>query len=77
MYSYINIAYLQNELNLILLGITVSLRRMRSQPIRTISEIPIHIKILPIKQIPLYEKLFIKAKQLHALEISYHNSVIY
>ena len=41
------------------------------QPIRTISEISAHIKILPIRQIPLYQKLSIKAKQLHTLGMSY------
>jgi len=42
------------------------------QPIRTISEISAHIKILPIRQIPLYQKISLKAKQLHALGISYN-----
>jgi len=42
-----------------------------TQPIRTISEISAHIKISPIRQIPLYQKLSIKAKQLHTLGMSY------
>ena len=42
------------------------------QPIRTFSEISTHIKILPIRQAPLYQKISTKAKQLHALEMSYH-----
>ena len=41
------------------------------QPIRTISEISIHIKILTIRQIPLYQKISTKVKQLHALGMSY------
>ena len=45
--------------------------RTRTQPIRTISEISAHIKILPIKQIPLYQKISIKAKQLKSLGMSY------
>ena len=45
--------------------------RTRTQPIRTISEISAHIKILPARQIPLYQKLFIKAKQLKSLGMSY------
>jgi len=48
--------------------------RWRTQPIRTISEIPIHIKILPIKQIPLYQKISIKTKQLHTLGIPYREN---
>jgi DNA-binding Lrp family transcriptional regulator len=41
------------------------------QPTRTISEIPAHIKILPIIQIPLYQKLSAKVEQLRCLGISY------
>lgn len=41
------------------------------QPIRTISEISAHIKILPSKQIPLYQKISLKAKQLYSLGMSY------
>ena len=41
------------------------------QPIRTISEISAHIKILPAKQIPLYQKISLKAKQLYTLGMSY------
>jgi len=52
-------------------GIAVTSWRTRTQPIRTISEISTHIKILPIRQIPLYQKLSIKAKQLHTLGMSY------
>ncbi len=40
------------------------------QPIRTISEISADIKILPSKQIPLYQKISLKAKQLSALGMS-------
>ena len=43
----------------------------RTQPIRTISEISAHINILPAIQIPLYQKLSIKAKQLKSLGMSY------
>jgi hypothetical protein len=41
------------------------------QPIQTISEIPCHIDILPIIQIPLYKKLSTKVKQLQTLGMSY------
>ena len=41
------------------------------QPIRTISEISADIKILPIRQIPLYQKISLKAKQLYSLGMSY------
>ena len=41
------------------------------QPIRTISEISVHIKILPTRPIPLYQKLSLKAKQLYTLGMSY------
>jgi len=41
------------------------------QPIRTISEIPCHIDILPTIQIPLYQNLSIEVKQLRALGMSY------
>ena len=41
------------------------------QPIRTISEISAHIKILPARQIPLYQKIALKAKQLYSLGMSY------
>ena len=41
------------------------------QPIRTISEISADIKILPAKQISLYRKISLKAKQLYALGMSY------
>ena len=41
------------------------------QPIRTISEISANIKILPARQIPLYQKISLKAKQLHNLGMSY------
>ncbi|MHB1337171.1 MAG: hypothetical protein ACYCXQ_14650 [Candidatus Humimicrobiaceae bacterium] len=45
--------------------------RMRMQPIQTISEISAQIKILPVRQVPLYQKISLKAKQLHALGMSY------
>ncbi|MHB1275000.1 MAG: hypothetical protein ACYC0D_03810 [Candidatus Humimicrobiaceae bacterium] len=48
-----------------------SLWRMRMQPIQTISEISAQIKILPVRQVPLYQKISLKAKQLHALGMSY------
>jgi len=41
------------------------------QPIRTISEISAHINILPVIQIPLYQKLSINVKRLHVLGMSY------
>jgi DNA-binding MurR/RpiR family transcriptional regulator len=41
------------------------------QPIRTISEISAQIKILPVRQIPLYQKISLKAKQLYNLGMSY------
>jgi transposase-like protein len=41
------------------------------QPIRTISEISAHIKILPARQIHLYQKISLKAKQLYSLGMSY------
>lgn len=31
----------------------------------------VHIKILPARQIPLYQKISTKAKQLHTLGMSY------
>ena len=45
--------------------------RTRTQPIRTISEISAHIIILPTRQIPLYQKISTKAKQLKSLGMSY------
>ena len=42
------------------------------QPIRTISEISADIKILPVKQIPLYQKLSVKAKQFRILGMSFN-----
>ena len=45
--------------------------RTRMQPIRTISEISAHIKILPTRQIPLYQKISLKTKQLRTLGMSY------
>lgn len=45
------------------------------QPIRTISEISAHIKILPTRQIPLYQKISLKAKQLRTLGMSYQQIV--
>jgi len=41
--------------------------RTRLQPIRTASEIEAHIKILPARQIPLYQKHAQKATELHLL----------
>ena len=49
----------------------LNLWRTRMQPIRTISEIPAHIKILPSKQISLYQKISLKAKQLYSLGMSF------
>lgn len=40
------------------------------KPFRTISEISAHIKVLPASQIPLYQKISLKAKQLHTLGMS-------
>ena len=42
------------------------------QSIRTISEMSVHIKILPVRKISLYQKISTKTKQLHALGMSYH-----
>jgi len=50
----------------------VTLWRTRTQPIRTISEISAHIKILPTRQIPLYQKISRKVKQLKSLGMPYH-----
>ncbi len=41
------------------------------QPIRTIGEISTHIKILPTRQLYLYQKLSRKATQLRLLGMSY------
>ena len=43
----------------------------RLQPIRTVAEIPVQIKISPVQQIPLYQKFAQKAKELHLLGITY------
>jgi len=32
----------------------------------------VHIKILPVRKISLYQKISTKTKQLHALGMSYH-----
>ncbi len=45
--------------------------RTRLQPIRTIGEISAHIKILPTRQLSLYQKLSKKATQLRLLGMSY------
>ena len=45
--------------------------RTRTQPIRTISEISAHIQILPTRQIPLYQKISTKVKQLRLLGMPY------
>ncbi len=45
--------------------------RTRSQPIRTFSEITAHIKIFPVHQPYLYQKLSKKATQLRLLGMSY------
>jgi len=45
--------------------------RARSQPIRTFGEITAHIKILPVHQPYLYQKLSQKATQLRLLGMSY------
>ncbi len=45
--------------------------RTRSQPIRTFGEISTHIRILPVHQPYLYQKLSKKATQLRLLEMSY------
>jgi len=41
------------------------------QPIRTLSEIQAKIIIQPLEQIPLYQKLAQKVKELHLLGMSY------
>jgi len=45
--------------------------RTQLQPIRTIGEISAHIKILPVHQPYLYQKLSKKATQLRLLGMSY------
>jgi DNA invertase Pin-like site-specific DNA recombinase len=45
--------------------------RTRLQPIRTAAEITAHIKILPVHQPYLYQKLSQKATQLRLLGMSY------
>jgi len=45
--------------------------RTQLQPIRTIGEISAHIKILPIQQPYLYQKLSQKATQLRLLGMTY------
>jgi len=45
--------------------------RTQLQPIRTIGEITAHIKILPIQQPHLYQRLSKKATQLRLLGMSY------
>ena len=45
--------------------------RTRLQPIRTAAEITAHIKILPVCQSYLYQKLSQKATQLRLLEMTY------
>jgi len=45
--------------------------RTQLQPIRTIGEITAHIKILPVQQPYLYQKLSKKATQLRLLGMSY------
>jgi len=44
---------------------------MRLQPIRTAAEIVAHIKIQPVQQVPLYQKLTKKATKLRLLGMSY------
>ena len=41
------------------------------QPIRTIAEIPAHIKIQPAQQTYLYQNLAQKASELHLLGMTY------
>ena len=41
------------------------------QPIRTIAEIPAHIKIQPVQQTYLYQKLAQKANELYLLGMTY------
>ncbi len=45
--------------------------RTQSQPIRTIGEITAHIKILPVRQPYLYQKLSQKATQLRLLGMTF------
>ena len=45
--------------------------RTRLQPIRTAAEIPVHIKILPVQQPPLYQKFSQKAIELRVLGMTY------
>ena len=41
------------------------------QPIRTAAEIHAHIKILPVQQLPLYQKIAQKAMELRLLGMTY------
>jgi hypothetical protein len=41
------------------------------QPIRTASEINVHIRILPVQSFPLYQKIAQKATKLHLLGMTY------
>jgi len=45
--------------------------RTQLQPIRTIGEITAHIKMLPARQLYLYQKLSQKATQLHLLGMTF------
>jgi len=45
--------------------------RTQLQPIRTIGEITVHIKLLPARQPYLYQKLSQKATQLRSLGMTY------
>lgn len=47
------------------------LQRTRLQPIRTASEIEIHIVINPVQRVYLYQKIAQKAKELHLLGMSH------
>ena len=49
----------------------MNLWRTRLQPIRTAAEITVDIKILPVRQPYLYQKLSKKATQLRLLGMSY------
>jgi len=46
--------------------------RTRLQPIRTAAEISVNIRILPVRQLPLYQKLAQKATELRLLGLSYN-----
>ncbi len=49
----------------------LSFPRKRLQPIRTFSEISIHLKIIPVKEKPVYQKTSRKVQQLRELGMTF------